>query len=88
MGDYKFNLRSAYVKFGKTFEHFAPFTNNFPGNKETFVFMGMPIDGICFDEDSVKFIEIKTGNAKLSSKQERIKKLIEDKKVEFKEVRY
>lgn len=50
--------------------------------------MGMPIDGICFDEDSIKFIEIKTGNSKLSQKQEKIKKMVENKKVEFKEVRY
>ncbi|MEK6914983.1 MAG: Holliday junction resolvase-like protein [Nanoarchaeota archaeon] len=84
----KHDLRSAYVKFGKTFEHFAPFTKDFPGSKETFIHLGMPIDGLCFDEDTIKFIEIKTGGSKLSPKQERIKKMVEEGKVEFRELRY
>ena len=85
---YKFGIRSAYVKFGKTFEQYAPFTKNFPGDKNKFVFLGCPIDGIIFDEDKIRFIEIKTGNSMLSPKQKFIKKQIEDGKVEFREVRY
>ena len=85
---YKFGIKSAYCKFGKTFEHFAPFTKNFPGDKEKSVFLGMPIDFICFDEDTIKFIEVKTGSSWLSPKQKFIKKQIEQGKVEFKEVRY
>ncbi len=84
-----FSLRSAYVKFGKTFEQFVPFTNDFTQEeKNRFVFLGMPIDGIIFGEDSIKFVEIKTGAAQLSGKQKKIKKMIEDGRVEFKEVRY
>ncbi len=48
----------------------------------------MPIDGVIFGDDMIKFIEIKTGNAQLSSKQKKIKKMIENNQVEFKEVRY
>lgn len=81
-------LKSLRVKFGKSFEHFAPFTKIFPGDKDNAVFMGMPIDYISFDLDTIKFIEIKTGNAQLSPKQKRIKKQIENGEVEFKEVRY
>lgn len=80
--------KSQQVKYGKSFEHFVPFINNFPANRETTVFLGMPLDFIAFEEDSIKFIEVKTGVSELSSKQKRIKKLIEDKKVEFHELRY
>jgi predicted Holliday junction resolvase-like endonuclease len=84
-----FNLRSAYVRFGKTFEQFVPFTKDFTQEeKNGFVFLGMPIDGIIFGEDSIKFVEIKTGEAQLSGKQKKIKKMIENGQVEFMEVRY
>lgn len=81
-------LTSAYVKFGKSFEHFVPFTKDFEGDIEKTVFLGMPIDFICFDKDAVKFIEVKTGQAKLSPKQNFIRKQIEQGKVKFIEVRY
>ena len=41
-----------------------------------------------FDEDTIKFIEVKTAQSQLSPKQRKIKKQIEDGKVEFLEVRY
>ncbi|MFW9872084.1 MAG: Holliday junction resolvase-like protein [Candidatus Thorarchaeota archaeon] len=85
---YKFGIKSAYVKFGKSFENFVPFISNFPGNRENTTFLGMPLDFISFDEDSIKFIEVKTGNSQLSPKQRKIKQMIENKQVEFKEVRY
>lgn len=85
---YKFGIRSAYVKFGKTFEHFAPFTSKFPADKGRSVFLGQPIDFIAFEEDSIKFIEVKTGNSSLSEKQCKIRDLISRGKVEFKELRY
>lgn len=81
-------LKSAYVKFGKTFEHYAPLTKNFPGNKENAVFLGMPLDYVCFEDDEIRFVEVKTGNSQLSNKQKKIKKLIDEGKVKFLEVRY
>ncbi len=81
-------VKSKEVKFGKSFEHFIPFINNFPGDREKAVFLGMPLDFIIFDEGSIKFVECKTGQSQLSSKQKNIKKLIEDKKVEWHELRY
>lgn len=86
---YKFGIRSAYVKFGKTFEQFAPFTKKFTDEeKEKFIFLGCPIDGVIFNQDKITFVEIKTGNSMLSPKQQGIKNLINQGKVEFKEVRY
>ena len=84
-----FSLRSAYVKFGKTFENFAPFTKDFTEEeKNSFVFLGMPIDGVIFGKDKIKFVEIKTGESQLSGKQKKIRKMIENGQVEFMEVRY
>ena len=86
---YKYGIKSAYVKFGKTFEQFAPFTKKFTDEeKNKFIFLGCPIDGVIFDEDKVTFVEIKTGNSMLSAKQQNIKNLINQGKVEFREVRF
>ena len=52
------------------------------------MFLGMPIDGICFDDDQIKFIEFKTGNSHLSKKQQQIKKQIEQKQVQWIELRF
>lgn len=84
----KSQLKSQQVKFGKSFEHFVPFMDNFPADREKTIFLGMPIDFIAFDENSVKFIEVKTGESQLNQNQKRIKKLIEDKQVEWHELRY
>jgi len=90
LGQLKHDHRSMYVKHGKAWENFVPFMPGYEkvANKDNTVFLGMPIDFISFDDDSIKFIEVKTGKAKLSYNQQRIKKLIEEKKVEWHELRY
>ena len=86
---YKFGIKSAYVKFGKTFEQYAPFTSKFTEEERSnFYFLGCPIDGIIFKEDEIQLVEIKTGNSLLSRKQENIKNLVQNGKVSFKEVRF
>lgn len=82
------SLRSAYVKFGQAMENYAPFTKLFPSNHDKFIFMGQPVDGISFDEDMIRFYEFKTGKSQLSSKQKKIKNMVEEGRVEFKELRY
>jgi len=86
--DLKFDYKSMYVKHGKHFESFVPFMDDYPGEKENTVFLGNPIDFISFDDDSVKFIEVKTGKSGLSEKQKKIRKLIEGKKVRWFELRF
>lgn len=81
-------LKSNLVRFGITFEKYTPYTKFFPGSIEDTQFMGKPIDYVVFDQDFIYFIEVKTGESKLSPKQKRIKRQIEDGKVKFKEVRY
>lgn len=81
-------IKSQQVMFGKSFEHFVPFIKAFPANRECTTFLGMPIDLISFDKDTIKFIEVKTGQSSLSPKQRFIKKQIQDGRVEFIELRY
>ena len=86
----KFDYQSTNIKHGKSFEHFVPFTPEFNkiADKNNFTFIGMPIDGIAFEEDAVKFIEIKTGSSQLNQKQKHIKELIQNKQVEWHELRF
>jgi len=84
----EFNYKSMYVKHGKNWENFVPFMDNYPGNKENSVFIGNPIDFISFDEDSVKFIEVKTGKSQLNEKQKKVKELVENKRVKWYEIRF
>ncbi len=84
------SIRSMNVKHGQHWENFVPFMPDFEkiARKENTVFIGMPVDLIAFDDDAIKFIEVKTGKSKLSDKQERIKRLVEGGKVKWHELRY
>lgn len=86
----EFQQRSTVVKHGKNWEHFVPLMEDFEkiAKKEDSIFLGMPIDYISFGEDAVKFIEVKTGNSSLNNRQKKIKNLVEQKKVEWHELRF
>ena len=79
--------KSREVILGQTAEKLAPFLESFEFNPQKCQFLGQPIDYVVFDDDEVVFIEIKSGKAKLSAKQKNIKKLIEEKKIRWKEIR-
>ena len=93
--EYKSNLtkergrnKSVEVRTGFIMEKIAPFTEAFGENPRTAKFLGDPIDFICFNEDEIVFVEVKTGKARLTTKQNRIKRLVEEGKVEFKTIRF
>ncbi len=81
-------FHSTAVKHGQQWEHFVPFMDNYPGDREHSVFLGMPIDYLSFGKDQILFIEVKTGNSSLSERQRQIKELVEQKKVGWREVNY
>ena len=56
--------------------------------RENFVFIGMPIDGISFDDDGIKFIEVKTGKSQLNTKQKQVRDHVQKKNVEWIELRF
>ena len=82
----KFQKQSLSTKYGKITEQFLPFLDSFPYDPSNFRFLGTPIDGVQFEEDKIVFFEFKSGNSRMSVKQNNIKKLISDKKIYFEEV--
>lgn len=81
-------LKSKEVRFGNLMEKLAPFFKDFPVSTDDIHFLGKPIDFVSFTDNEVAFVECKTGVSNLSDKQKNIKKLIEEGKVKFYEVRY
>jgi len=79
--------KSSEVVTGQIAEKFVPFLKSFKHNPRQTQFLGMPIDLVVFGDEAVTFIEVKSGNARLNKNQQRIKKLILDKKVKWEEIR-
>lgn len=79
--------KSQSVKYGQLTEQWIPFSKDFPFNPQNFRFIGKPIDGVVFDDEKVIFVEFKTNTSSLSNIQKKIKQLIEDKKVEWFELK-
>jgi len=84
--------KSSEVRMGRLAELLAPLTTAFPIDIKkkgcSTLFLGQPIDYIHFDPDEgVTFIEVKSGNARLSPSQEQIKAHIEAGNVHWAEVR-
>lgn len=78
-----YQKRSSEVRLGKTVENVAPFFNEWPYDPSNFRFLGSPIDGVSFNDDEVVFVEVKTGQAKLSRNQNKIRELIKNGKIRF-----
>lgn len=79
--------RSVESKHGMAVEHFIPFMKDYPYNVNDSHFLGRPVDFVVFEDEEVIFLEVKTGNSKLSTKQTKIKKQIEEGKVRWEEIR-
>lgn len=83
------DLASVRVKHGQAWESFVPLMKQFDdelGDKNSAVFLGQPIDLIYFNEKEIVFVEVKTGNSKLSGRQRNVKKLVKEKKIRWVEV--
>ncbi len=83
----QFSKQSLSVKYGKTSEQWLPLSERFPYPKEKFRFLGNPIDGIAFLDNKIVFCEFKTNKSQLSDTQKRIRDLVEEKQVEWMEMR-
>lgn len=91
--------RSEAVLTGKIGEQFAPFWIEFPFRPADVRFLGSPIDFVVFDGAAdvrlgrltalrrVVFVDIKTGHARLTPVQRRIKDCVEAGRVRFQEIR-
>lgn len=78
--------KSSEILLGQITEKLVPFLKQFKHDPQKATFLGQPIDYIIFDDDIITFLEIKSGNSKLSTKQRRIKKLIQEKKVRWEQL--
>lgn len=80
---------SADVKMGQKSEQLAGLMQDFPVPLHTLKFLGAPIDYVSIDLEKslITFIEVKTGVSRLSETQKKIRKIIKDKNVEFREYR-
>ena len=82
-------LRNAYKKFGRVFQMWAPLSQKFTQEeRDNFVFINSFVDGVIFKKDEIVFIEFKTNGAVLTENQKRIRDIIKNKKVTFREVRF
>lgn len=79
--------KSSEVRLGQISENLAPFLKDFKYDSKRTHFLGNPIDYIIFEEDKIVFLEIKSGESRLSPSQKNIKNLIKDGKVEWDEMR-
>jgi len=78
--------QSQSTRYGLLAEQWLPLSKDFPFDPANFRFIGSPIDGIAFEDDCIYFCEFKFANSKLSEKERKIKQLVEEKKVEWKEL--
>jgi len=84
--------KSQSVTMGKMTEHIVPYLPGFDFNPSDARFIGSPIDLVVFDglgNDEVKkivFVEIKTGNSTLSTRERLVRDAILARNVEWKEI--
>lgn len=79
--------KSSEVRLGHIAETLAPFLDQFDFDPENCTFLGKPIDYISFADDEISFIEVKSGNSQLNSKQRHIRDQVKAGLVVWKEVR-
>jgi predicted Holliday junction resolvase-like endonuclease len=86
-------LKSRAVLAGQFSENLAPFLPDFEFNPNECRFVGKPVDFLVFkgmdkkEIDEIVFVEVKSGDSKLSPIQRKIKQAVENKKVRWKEYR-
>ena len=86
-------MKSRAVLGGQFSEQLAPYLPNFEYLPTECRFVGKPIDFLVFkgmdkkEIEEVVFVEVKSGNSKLSSSERKLKKAIEEKKVSWREYR-
>ena len=85
--------RSRAVLSGHFSEQLAPFLPEFNFKPTECKFIGKPIDFIVFsgmdnkEINEIVFVEVKSGNSKLSSTEKKVKEAIKNKKVRWEEYR-
>lgn len=81
--------KSSETRLGQIGEQLVPFLDGFKYNPKDLQFIGQPIDYLVFDLDQgeIVFLEIKTGNSKLSKNQKTIRDIVKVGRVRFEQIR-
>ncbi|MEX2029648.1 MAG: Holliday junction resolvase-like protein [Anaerolineales bacterium] len=85
--------KSQAVTLGKVTEHLIPYLPDFDYNPRDVRFLGSPIDLIVFDGldegdlGDIVFIEVKTGDSDLNSRERRVREAVQGKRVRWLELR-
>ncbi len=85
--------RSQAVVLGRVTEHLAPYLPTFDLNPRDARFIGSPIDLIVFngltegDLKNIIFVEIKSGESQVTSRERKIRDIINERLVEWRELR-
>lgn len=80
--------RSLSTTYGRITEQWFPLLGEYPYDPQEFRFLGSPVDGVQFNEDSIILVEFKANKSRLSEKQKHIKKLVEDGQVYWEEFHF
>ena len=86
-------MKSRAVLGGHFTENLAPYLPDFPFLPTECRFVGKPVDFIVFKGmdnkkiEEIAFVEVKSGNSKLSDQEKNLKETIDKKKVKFVEYR-
>lgn len=75
--------KSEQVRIGMIGEQFACLHTNFKYDRKETKALLQPVDFVCFEENEVVFVDVKTGNSQLSSKQRKIRDNIKAGRVKF-----
>ena len=81
--------KSSETRLGQISEQLAPFLKDCPYDPKQMHFVGQPIDFLIYDYDNAEiiFLEVKSGNAKESSRQRTIKNIIKEGRVFYEKMR-
>ena len=85
--------RSLAVTAGKVYEQLVPYLPEFPFNPKDVRFLGSPVDFVVFDGLSdgyvtrIVFVEVKTGDAELSTRERRVRDAVQERRIEWHELR-
>lgn len=86
---YLSDRKSSEVRTGHILEKVAPLFKDFPGDieKDNVIPVFKTFDYLVITDDEIILVEVKSGNAGLSTRQKKVKKLVEEGKVSFRTFR-
>jgi len=82
---YLSDKKSTEVRTGHMIEKVAPLFKDFPGDiiEDNVIPVFKTVDYIVIKDDEIILVEVKSGNAGLSTRQKKLKRLVEEGKVSF-----